>query len=105
MPPYVAGTQDSDDDQGRMLIYTDGEGFTHEIIRVENIGLPGRFNVGNALAACAIAIAAGVAPISWKKLYPASAVLSIVWNTLPSFGAYPITITRRQRTPRRRTWH
>ena len=49
MPPYVAGTQDSDDDQGRMLIYTDGEGFTHEIIRVENIGLPGRFNVGNAL--------------------------------------------------------
>ncbi|OIA99969.1 UDP-N-acetylmuramoylalanine--D-glutamate ligase [Paenibacillus sp. LC231] len=63
MPPYVAGTQDSDDDdQGRMLIYTDGEGFTHEIIRVENIGLPGRFNVGNALAACAIAIAAGVAP-------------------------------------------
>lgn len=63
MPPYVAGNQDSDDDdQGRMLIYTDGEGFTHEIIRVENIGLPGRFNVGNALAACAIAIAAGVAP-------------------------------------------
>ncbi|MGE7826241.1 UDP-N-acetylmuramoyl-L-alanine--D-glutamate ligase [Paenibacillus sp. NPDC093718] len=63
MPPYVAGTQDPDDgDQGRMLIYTDGEGFTHEIIRVENIGLPGRFNVGNALAACAIAIAAGVAP-------------------------------------------
>lgn len=63
MPPYVAGNQDTDDDdQGRMLIYTDGEGFTHEIIRVENIGLPGRFNVGNALAACAIAIAAGVAP-------------------------------------------
>jgi UDP-N-acetylmuramoylalanine--D-glutamate ligase len=62
-PPYAAGTQDSDeDDQGRTVIYTDGEGFTHEIIRVENIGLPGRFNVANALAACAIAIAAGVAP-------------------------------------------
>ncbi|SEM41006.1 UDP-N-acetylmuramoylalanine--D-glutamate ligase [Paenibacillus sp. cl141a] len=62
-PPYAPGAQDSDeDDQGRRIIYTDGEGFTHEIIRVENIGLPGRFNVGNAMAACAIAIAAGVAP-------------------------------------------
>ncbi|KZS47722.1 UDP-N-acetylmuramoylalanine--D-glutamate ligase [Paenibacillus glucanolyticus] len=63
--PYAPGSQDSDDDEGdvgRTIIYTDGEGFTHEIIRVENIGLPGRFNVDNALAACAIAIAAGVAP-------------------------------------------
>lgn len=46
----------------RTVVYTDDKGFTHEIIRVENIGLPGRFNVGNALAASAIAITAGVSP-------------------------------------------
>lgn len=104
-PPYAPGAQDSDeDDQGRRIIYTDGEGFTHEIIRVENIGLPGRFNVGNAMAACAIAIAAGVAPISWRKLCPASAALSTAWNLWRSFKAYPITTIPRQPTPRRRTW-
>jgi len=63
IPPYAADGSDLDEgDQGRTMVYTDGDGFTHEIIRVENIGLPGRFNVGNAMAACAMAISAGAAP-------------------------------------------
>jgi len=56
-PPYIANTEDS---VMRTVLYRDQEGRTHEIIPVEDIGLPGRFNVENALAACAIAIAAGV---------------------------------------------
>lgn len=63
IPPYAADDSDSDEGhQGKTMVYTDGDGFTHEIIRVENIGLPGRFNVGNAMAACAIAISAGASP-------------------------------------------
>lgn len=56
VPPYLPGVEDGIE---RTIVYTDDQGLTHEIISVENIGLQGRFNVGNALAACAIAIAAG----------------------------------------------
>lgn len=56
VPPYLPGVED---ELSRTIVYTDEQGFTHEIIPVEKIGLPGRFNVENALAACAIAIAAG----------------------------------------------
>ncbi|HAF99898.1 UDP-N-acetylmuramoyl-L-alanine--D-glutamate ligase [Paenibacillus lactis] len=63
MPPYGAeGQMPGGEEPERTVVYTDEKGFTHEIIRVENIGLPGRFNVGNALAASAIAITAGVSP-------------------------------------------
>ncbi|MGG1877743.1 UDP-N-acetylmuramoyl-L-alanine--D-glutamate ligase [Paenibacillus cisolokensis] len=58
-PPYIPGTEDQLE---RTIVYTDDKGFTHEIIRVENIGIPGRFNVENALAASCIAIAAGAQP-------------------------------------------
>lgn len=63
MPPYgTEGQMAGGEEPERTVVYTDDKGFTHEIIRVENIGLPGRFNVGNALAASAIAITAGVSP-------------------------------------------
>lgn len=56
VPPYLPGVED---ELSRTIVYTDNKGFSHEIIPVENIGLPGRFNVDNALASCAISIAAG----------------------------------------------
>ena len=58
-PPYVDGEED---DVKRQVIYADGAGHRAVIIDVEDIGIPGRFNVGNALAAVAIAIAAGADP-------------------------------------------
>lgn len=51
-----------DDDQLRHIIYVDEAGQEHEIVAVHEIGLPGRFNVENALAATAISIAAGANP-------------------------------------------
>lgn len=56
-PSFIADIEDS---VARTVVYRDGNGIIHEIIPVEDIGIPGRFNVGNALAACAIAITAGV---------------------------------------------
>lgn len=58
-PPYVDGEED---DVKRQVIYADGTGNRTVIIAVQDIGIPGRFNVGNALAAVAIAIAAGADP-------------------------------------------
>ncbi|MFI2857488.1 UDP-N-acetylmuramoyl-L-alanine--D-glutamate ligase [Paenibacillus sp. JSM ZJ436] len=60
MPPYLPELEDK---QERRIVYTDEQGITHDILPVHQIGLPGRFNVENALAAAAIAIAAGV-PVS-----------------------------------------
>ncbi|MGM1046525.1 MAG: UDP-N-acetylmuramoyl-L-alanine--D-glutamate ligase [Bacillota bacterium] len=56
VPPYLPGVED---ELSRMVVYTDSKGFSHEIIPVDKIALPGQFNVANALASCAIAIAAG----------------------------------------------
>ncbi|MBE0343886.1 UDP-N-acetylmuramoyl-L-alanine--D-glutamate ligase, partial [Paenibacillus sp. 28ISP30-2] len=58
-PPYIP---DVTDDIERSIVYRDASGVVHPIIGVAEIGLPGRFNVENALAACAIAIAAGAEP-------------------------------------------
>lgn len=58
-PPYVDGEED---DVKRQVIYSDGAGHRELIIDVAGIGIPGRFNVGNALAAVAIAVAAGANP-------------------------------------------
>ncbi|WP_025685733.1 UDP-N-acetylmuramoyl-L-alanine--D-glutamate ligase [Paenibacillus maysiensis] len=58
-PPYIP---DVTDDIERNIVYRDASGVVHPIIGVAEIGLPGRFNVENALAACAIAIAAGSEP-------------------------------------------
>lgn len=58
-PSYV---EDTVDELKRVIIYRDYTGSETEIADVDSIGLPGRFNVGNALAACGIAIAAGADP-------------------------------------------
>ncbi|CQR57529.1 UDP-N-acetylmuramoyl-L-alanine--D-glutamate ligase [Paenibacillus riograndensis] len=53
---------DTEDDLKRMIVYRDYSESETEIAAVDSIGLPGRFNVENALAACGIAIAAGANP-------------------------------------------
>lgn len=58
-PPYVDGEED---DVKRQMIYADEKGNHHTIIDIENIGIAGRFNVENAMAAVAIAVAAGADP-------------------------------------------
>ncbi|MEK3788193.1 UDP-N-acetylmuramoyl-L-alanine--D-glutamate ligase [Paenibacillus sp. FSL K6-1230] len=55
-PPYVDGAEG---DLERKVVYRDSTGQEHNIIKVSELGIPGVFNVENALAACAIAIAAG----------------------------------------------
>lgn len=58
-PPYVPGAAD---DLSRTVMYRDSQGTAYEIVEANKIGLPGRFNVENALAAVAISIAAGASP-------------------------------------------
>ncbi|MDO7905406.1 UDP-N-acetylmuramoyl-L-alanine--D-glutamate ligase [Paenibacillus sp. JX-17] len=58
-PPYVP---DVEDDIERSIVYRDGAGVVYPIISIQDIGIPGRFNVENALASCAIAISAGARP-------------------------------------------
>ncbi|OBZ19105.1 UDP-N-acetylmuramoylalanine--D-glutamate ligase [Bacillus sp. FJAT-27264] len=58
-PSYVT---DVEDDLERVILYRNSSGQEIEIASVESISLLGRFNVGNALAASAIAIAAGADP-------------------------------------------
>ncbi|MFB5266210.1 UDP-N-acetylmuramoyl-L-alanine--D-glutamate ligase [Paenibacillus enshidis] len=66
-PPYVP---DVEDDSRRDIVFRDGSGGIHPILSVAELGIPGRFNVDNALAACAIALAAG-APV-WALSGPLS---------------------------------
>ncbi|MBD8839845.1 UDP-N-acetylmuramoyl-L-alanine--D-glutamate ligase [Paenibacillus sp. FSL K6-4396] len=58
-PPYVDGEED---DVKRQIIYADENGDQQMIIDIEDIGIAGRFNVENAMAAVAIAVAAGADP-------------------------------------------
>ncbi|KUP22886.1 UDP-N-acetylmuramoyl-L-alanine--D-glutamate ligase [Paenibacillus sp. DMB5] len=58
-PSYVP---DTEDDLERVIVYRDYSESETEIAKVSSIGLPGRFNVENALAACGIAISAGADP-------------------------------------------
>jgi UDP-N-acetylmuramoylalanine--D-glutamate ligase len=55
-PPYIPDVEDS---LPRAIVYRDAHGQVTEIIPVEEVGIPGRFNIANAVAACAISIAAG----------------------------------------------
>jgi len=55
-PSYIAGVED---ELERTVVYRDTDGHISTIITVEEIGLPGRFNVEDALAAIAASIAAG----------------------------------------------
>lgn len=58
-PAYVQGREDG---LPRSIIYRNANGEVQHIVNVEEIALPGRFNVENALAAVAISIAAGALP-------------------------------------------
>lgn len=58
-PSFIVG---QDDDLKRHIIYRESAEQETIIADVDSIGLPGRFNVENALAACGIAIAAGADP-------------------------------------------
>lgn len=58
-PAFVPDVQD---ELEREVVYRDPAGTEHRIVKVAEIGLPGRFNVENALAAVAASIAAGAAP-------------------------------------------
>lgn len=58
-PPYLPHETGS---QLRTIVYKSSEGTVIDIIRVDEIGLPGRFNAENALAAIAACLAAGASP-------------------------------------------
>ncbi len=55
---YVEGGVDSGVEP--QAVYRDRAGRKHIIAKTREIGIPGSFNVENALAASAVAIAAGV---------------------------------------------
>ncbi|MFC5450184.1 UDP-N-acetylmuramoyl-L-alanine--D-glutamate ligase [Paenibacillus aestuarii] len=45
------------------IVYADGQGAVHSILPAKEMGIPGSFNVENALAASAAALTAGVTPM------------------------------------------
>ena len=51
----------------RWIVYRPGDGTEHRIARVDRLGIPGRHNAANALAAIAIALAAGAKPEQLKE--------------------------------------
>ncbi|MCC2684195.1 MAG: UDP-N-acetylmuramoylalanine--D-glutamate ligase [Paenibacillaceae bacterium] len=46
-------------EQGRCIVYRDHEGSRHEILPTSQLGIPGEYNIENAMAAAAVAIGAG----------------------------------------------
>ncbi len=62
-PPYPDVRPSEDEvETERWIIHRGGDGSEKRIIRVDELGIPGRHNIANALAAIAIALAAGAAP-------------------------------------------
>ncbi|WEK52985.1 MAG: UDP-N-acetylmuramoyl-L-alanine--D-glutamate ligase [Candidatus Cohnella colombiensis] len=64
-PPYAdirPSADEVDSDAERWIVYRTDAGVEQRIIRVEEVGIPGRHNTANALAAVAIALAAGAEP-------------------------------------------
>ncbi|MCL6604124.1 MAG: UDP-N-acetylmuramoyl-L-alanine--D-glutamate ligase [Paenibacillus sp.] len=59
---------DQEDNLKRHIVYRDVEGNRTGVVNIDSIGLPGRFNIENALAAIAIAIAAGADPYSLEEV-------------------------------------
>ncbi|RUS48435.1 UDP-N-acetylmuramoyl-L-alanine--D-glutamate ligase [Cohnella sp. AR92] len=51
----------------RWIVYRPGDGSERRIVQVERLGIPGRHNAANALAAIAIALAAGAQPERLKE--------------------------------------
>ncbi|MGM0879560.1 MAG: UDP-N-acetylmuramoyl-L-alanine--D-glutamate ligase [Bacillota bacterium] len=63
-PPFIADLNQSDDaaDTRRQIIYRQADGIQTTILPVDELGIPGRHNAANALAAIAASLAAGAAP-------------------------------------------
>lgn len=57
-PPYPADAGEAGDAE-RKVVYRDSEGVVHELVPVSELGIPGRHNAANALAAVAASLAAG----------------------------------------------
>jgi UDP-N-acetylmuramoylalanine--D-glutamate ligase len=63
VPPYRSVKPlDDEPDMERWVVHRDFEGRETRIVRVGDIGIPGRHNTANALAAVAVALAAGADP-------------------------------------------
>ncbi|QJD83590.1 UDP-N-acetylmuramoyl-L-alanine--D-glutamate ligase [Cohnella herbarum] len=65
IPPYSAirPTEDEEElEQERWIVHRGEDGLEQRIIRVDELGIPGRHNTANALAAIAIALSAGAKP-------------------------------------------
>jgi UDP-N-acetylmuramoylalanine--D-glutamate ligase len=65
VPPYaeIRPTDGEEDEEAeRWIVSRDGQGKEQRILRVDELGIPGRHNAANALAAIAIALAAGAEP-------------------------------------------
>ncbi|CAI6020210.1 UDP-N-acetylmuramoyl-L-alanine--D-glutamate ligase [Cohnella sp. JJ-181] len=69
-PPFAAGGAGEPSDSQpaeRWIVARDAGGAETRIARVDRLGIPGRHNCANALAAVAIALAAGAAPASLQE--------------------------------------
>ncbi|GGG10244.1 UDP-N-acetylmuramoyl-L-alanine--D-glutamate ligase [Paenibacillus abyssi] len=61
-PPYKADDTDEDARLSRQIVWRDEGGNEHAIVPVAELGIPGRHNAANALAAIAACLAAGAEP-------------------------------------------
>ncbi|MBW5444830.1 UDP-N-acetylmuramoyl-L-alanine--D-glutamate ligase [Cohnella sp. CFH 77786] len=63
IPPYPSvKPSDGEAEQERWIVYRGFDGLETRILRVQELGIPGRHNAANALAAIAVALAAGADP-------------------------------------------
>ncbi|SFI60261.1 UDP-N-acetylmuramoylalanine--D-glutamate ligase [Paenibacillus sp. UNC496MF] len=58
-PPYPADSQEPDGGAERRIVWRDREGGERDIVGVAELGIPGRHNAANALAAIGACLAAG----------------------------------------------
>jgi UDP-N-acetylmuramoylalanine--D-glutamate ligase len=62
-PPYPSVKPgDNEPEEERRMVFRDGHGAEVTILPIDELGIPGRHNTANALAAVAIALAAGAEP-------------------------------------------
>ncbi|RAP76658.1 UDP-N-acetylmuramoyl-L-alanine--D-glutamate ligase [Paenibacillus montanisoli] len=60
-PPFPADLTTPAGDEERRIVWRDEQGEAHDLLAVQELGIPGRHNTANALAAIAASIAAGAA--------------------------------------------
>jgi len=61
-PPFPSDLAIADEDSDRKIVWRQLDGSIREIMPVAELGLPGRHNASNALAAIAVCLAAGLQP-------------------------------------------